>query len=84
MTIATPLSYATDRGFLPHSISDTFHSTDEISAWLRSIGEKIVAVERRDRYQRVLTASHFYVYRNGYVSSARGEGGLPARKESDQ
>ena len=79
--MADLLSYATDRGYLPHSISDTFQGTAEIIAWLRSIGEEIVAVECRGRYQRVRTASHFYVYRNGYVCSARGKGGLPARKE---
>lgn len=53
--------------YLPHSISDKFHTPADIANWLDSIEEAVRATSETATYARALTWSGFHVYRNGYV-----------------
>lgn len=53
--------------YLPHSISDTLRTADDVARWLESQGETVTAAVTLPLCAYAATATGLRVYRNGWV-----------------
>ena len=56
--------------FLPNAISDTWHTAEDVAAWIKAQGYSVAKTETTDRYARATTTNNLTIYRNGYVINA--------------